>query len=95
MNQKVTVVGAGNVGATAAQRLAENVRQGLLDQLGTDDRGTKSSNFYVVKHTAMPSILAEMAFVSNPAEEKMMNSAKGIEKAAHGIFDGISRYFGD
>lgn len=82
-------------GTKAAQRLAENVRQGLLDQLGTDDRGTKSSNFYVVKHTAMPSILAEMAFVSNPAEEKMMNSAKGIEKAARGIFDGISRYFGD
>jgi len=80
-------------GTQAGKRLADLVRQGIVEQLGTDDRGTKTCNFYVVKHTTMPATLAEVAFVSNPEEEKIMNSAAGIHKAAQGIFNGIRQYF--
>lgn len=79
-------------GSPASQRLAEFVRTGVIEQLGTEDRGTKSCNFYVVKHTTMPATLAEVAFVSNPTESQMLTTTDGVKKAAQGIYNGISRY---
>jgi len=80
-------------GSQAGKRLADYVRQGVIDQIGTTDRGTKSCNFYVVKNTTMPASLVELAFVSNSQEETLMNSTDGIKKAAKGIFNGMSQYF--
>lgn len=80
-------------GSQAGRRLADCVRQGVINQIGTSDRGTKSCNFYVVKNTTMPASLVELAFVSNPQEETLMNSTDGIKKAAKGIFNGMSQYF--
>ena len=42
----------------------------------------------------MPAILIELAFISNPQEESLLNSKEGVEKAAQGILDGIEDYFG-
>ena len=42
----------------------------------------------------MPATLVEVAFISNPAEEKLMNSDAGIKKAARGIVSGIGNFFG-
>ena len=81
-------------GTKKSKRLADNVRTALIDAIGTVDRGTQSCNFYVVKHTDMPAILVEISFISNPDEEKMMNSETGIKKIAQGIADGIADYFG-
>ena len=81
-------------GTSAGQRLAAAVRAGVIAQIGTTDRGTKSCNFYVVKYTNMPATLVEVAFISNAAEEKLMNSDAGIQKAARGIVDGIGNFFG-
>ena len=39
--------------------------------------GVKQAGFYVLYKTAMPSILAEIGFISNPDEEKFLNSVKG------------------
>lgn len=81
-------------GTQQSKRLADSVRTALIDSIGTVDRGTQTSNFYVVKHTDMPAILVEISFISNPDEEKMMNSPEGIKKIAQGIADGIADYFG-
>ena len=80
-------------GTPASQRLADLVRSGIIEQLGTEDRGTKTCNFYVVKHTTMPAALAEVAFVSNPGESQLLTSTDGAKKAALGIYNGIRRYF--
>lgn len=80
-------------GTAASKRLADTVRAGILAQLGTDDRGTRSCNFYVLKHTNMPATLTEVAFVSNVGEEQLLNSDQGIKKAALGIFNGIKKFF--
>jgi N-acetylmuramoyl-L-alanine amidase len=80
-------------GTAASKRLAGTVRAGIMAQLGTDDRGTRSCNFYVLKHTNMPATLAEVAFVSNAGEEQLLNSDPGIKKAALGIFNGIKDFF--
>ncbi|MDF2566266.1 MAG: amiC [Massilibacillus sp.] len=75
------------------ERIARFVREGLISQLGTDDRAMQTCNFYVVKHTTMPATLAEVAFVSNPVEEQLLKSTEGTKKAATGIFRGLDRYF--
>ena len=81
-------------GTKQSKLLADSVRTALIDSIGTVDRGTQTCNFYVVKHTDMPAILVEISFISNPDEEKMMNSPEGIKKIAQGIADGIADYFG-
>ena len=80
-------------GSRASQRLAQYVSEGVVTALGTGNRGTKSCNFYVVKHTDMPATLVEMAFISNDKEEKLMNSEAGINRAAEGILNGLRRFF--
>ena len=80
-------------GSDSSRRLAQYVKEGVVSMLGTYDRGTKTSNFYVVKHTDMPATLVEVAFISNPDEEALLASKEGQLKAAEGIFNGIVRYF--
>ena len=81
-------------GSKASRLLAKYVSEGVVAELGIVNRGTKSCNFYVVKHTDMPATLVEMAFISNKKEEKLMNSEEGISKAAEGIFNGLRKFFG-
>lgn len=81
-------------GSRRSRELADKIRANLVDQLGTSSRGTQTCNFYVVRHTDMPATLIEIAFISNPEEEKMMDSKEGIQKAALAIADGIADYFG-
>ncbi|WP_298592995.1 N-acetylmuramoyl-L-alanine amidase [uncultured Mitsuokella sp.] len=81
-------------GSAASQKLADCIRQGVVDQIHTPSRGTKGAGFYVIKHTDMPATLIEVAFVSNPEEEKLLDSEEGIKRAAQGIADGIADYFG-
>lgn len=83
-----------SLGSKRSRELADKIRSGVIDQLGTQSRGTQSCNFYVVKHTDMPATLVEVAFISNPSEERLMNSEVGIKKAAQGIADGIADFFG-
>ena len=83
-----------SLGTAKSRKLADKVRSALISQIGTQSRGTQSCNFYVVKHTDMPATLVEVAFISNAAEEKLLNSEAGVKKAALGIADGIADYFG-
>ncbi len=81
-------------GSRQGRELADKIRSNLVDQLGTQSRGTQTCNFYVVRHTDMPATLIEVAFISNPEEERLLNSKEGIKKAAMAIVDGIADYFG-
>lgn len=75
-------------------KLADCIRKALCEQIRTPSRGTKPCNFYVVRNTDMPATLIELAFISNPEEEKIMGSKEGVLKCAQGIFDGIEDFFG-
>lgn len=83
-----------SLGSKQSRDLADKIRSNVIDQLGTQSRGTQSCNFYVVKHTNMPATLVEVAFISNPTEEKLLDSEEGVKKAAQGIADGIADFFG-
>ena len=59
------------------------------------DRGVKQAGFLVLVYTAMPSILIETGFLTNPEDEKMMVSDKGQQKMAESIYHAFRKYKGD
>lgn len=72
--------------------LAEKIHDKLRRNLGPMDRGIKESNFYVIKYTKMPSALIEVAFLSNPKEEKLLRTKSFHNKTAAMIVEGILDY---
>jgi len=56
------------------------------------DHGVKTAPFYVLRFTTMPSILAEVGFISNQMEEKRLRNTTFQKKLAEGIYQGIQSY---
>jgi len=56
------------------------------------DRGVKQAPFVVLIGANMPSILAEVSFVSNPTDEKKLKTTAHRQKIAESLFKGVSRY---
>ncbi|TSA05500.1 MAG: N-acetylmuramoyl-L-alanine amidase [Nitrospiraceae bacterium] len=79
-----------------SQNLAWETKIAVVNLVGsnyaTEDHGVKTAPFYVLRYTAMPSILAELAFISNPAEERHLRQPAFRQKAAEGLFEGIRNY---
>jgi N-acetylmuramoyl-L-alanine amidase len=79
-------------------QLARLIQAELVAATGRRDRckpdGAKYANFYVLKHTAMPAVLTEIGFISNPEEEELLASEDYQRKCAEAIVRGIDAYFG-
>ena len=74
-----------------AQKLAECVQNQIVTSLGTVDRGLKDRpNLYVLKHTDMPAILVETAFIDNGEDAELLRD-KSTDFAA-AIARGITDY---
>ena len=56
------------------------------------DRGVHQAEFLVLKETAMPSILVELGFISNPEEERYLNTDNGLTNLANGIYHAFLTY---
>lgn len=56
------------------------------------DRGVHQAGFLVLKASAMPSILVELGFISNPEEERYLNSDAGTTTLANGIYRAFLAY---
>ncbi len=64
-------------------------------KVGRISRGARQHNekgIWVLQATAMPSVLVELGFISNPDEEDYLNSANGREETATCIYKAIKRY---
>ncbi len=78
-----------------SRRLAGYVQTELLRSLGLRDVGIKEANFVVLRTSDMPSILTELAFISNLNEEKLINTDDFKNKAAEAIVRGIGLYLSE
>ena len=59
---------------------------------GLRDRGVKEASYVVLTETTMPGILAEVSFVSSPADEQKLRSDGYRERIAEALYRGIARY---
>ncbi|MBZ5706180.1 MAG: N-acetylmuramoyl-L-alanine amidase [Acidobacteriia bacterium] len=59
---------------------------------GIRDRGVKKAPFIVLIGANMPSILAEISFVSNPGDERRLETPEYRQKIAESLYRGISKY---
>jgi N-acetylmuramoyl-L-alanine amidase len=78
-----------------SERLAVAI-QGQLNRLaGIKERGVKQAPFIVLRGAAMPAVLVEVAFISNPKEEVKLNDPAFRAKVAEAITLGVRRYFAE
>jgi len=74
--------------------LAKCIQTELVKQIKRTDRGVKIGNYYVTNCTKMPAVLVELAFISNPEEEKLLKDSTFQYKCALGIANGILKMVG-
>ncbi len=76
-----------------ATDVQHSLYQGLAGKERTmKDRGVKKAPFIVLIGANMPSILAEISFVSNPADERKLQTPEYRQKIAEALYRGIARY---
>ena len=75
-----------------SSRLAEVVQDSITRSLRAPNRGVKQAGFYVLGGAAMPAVLIELGFVTNPQEEKRLRDSKYRDELARAIFAGIAEY---
>ena len=56
------------------------------------NRGVKEAQYVVLTGTQMPAILAEVSFVSSPADESNLQSSEYRQQIAESLYRGIARY---
>jgi N-acetylmuramoyl-L-alanine amidase len=76
---------------------AESVHEAMLANLKphnplVNDRRVRTAPFYVLIGANMPSILAEIAFVSNPEEERLLKTSDYKDKIARSLVAGVKAY---
>ncbi|HYA95571.1 MAG TPA: N-acetylmuramoyl-L-alanine amidase [Terriglobales bacterium] len=80
-----------------SRELATEVQAGLAKRMqratrGQKNRGVKRAPFVVLLGANMPSILTEIAFISNPTDEAAMKKNDQRQKVAEGLLAGITQY---
>jgi N-acetylmuramoyl-L-alanine amidase len=80
-----------------SREFAARVQKALFKELArTDpasrDRGVRRAPFVVLIGASMPSVLCEVAFISNPREERLLKREDYRQRIAEGLFQGVSQY---
>jgi N-acetylmuramoyl-L-alanine amidase len=80
-----------------SKEFASDVQESLTKRLqqtsrSERDRGVKKAPFVVLIGANMPSILAEISFLSNPNDERMLKKPDQRQRVAEGLFRGVETY---
>lgn len=76
-------------------RFAKRVQDQFSQRVNRRNRGVKQQPLYVTSRTAMPAVLVELGFLTNPQEEDFLRSEKGQTYMASAIFRAIRNYFAE
>ncbi len=77
---------------TESSRLAEIVHDSMTQSLRIGNRGVKQAGFYVLGGAAMPAILIEIGFITNPKEERRLRDPRHRDEIARAIVAGLAEY---
>jgi N-acetylmuramoyl-L-alanine amidase len=72
--------------------LAETVQDSMTHSLRLVNRGVKQAGFYVLGGAAMPAVLIEIGFLTNPKEEKKLATSEHREAIARAIYASLAEY---
>src|SRR6185369_9190166 len=81
-----------------SRELARYIQAGLVRGIGAQsprtamNRGVKHAPFVVLLGAAMPSVLAEVSFLSNPKDEALLLTGPFRERVAASLFAGLNGY---
>jgi N-acetylmuramoyl-L-alanine amidase/putative methionine-R-sulfoxide reductase with GAF domain len=80
-----------------SRKLASDVQHALHGTLasqsaGIRNRGVREASFVVLTGTEMPSILAEISFVSSPADEEKLRNTEYRQQIAEALYKGIEHF---
>jgi len=82
---------------TESQTFATDIQSSIFSQASkanaaAHDRGVKKAPFVVLIGARMPSVLAEIGFLSNPKDESNLNKPEYRQKVAESLYHGIAQY---
>ena len=81
-----------------SRELARYIQAGLVRGIGAQsprtamNRGVKHAPFVVLLGAAMPSVLAEVSFLSNPKDEALLQTGQFRERVAASLYAGLNAY---
>ena len=80
-----------------SKELAGDIQESLAQRLqyisqSERNRGVKKAPFVVLIGAQMPSVLAEISFVSNPSDERLLRGTTQRQRIADGLYRGITTY---
>ncbi|HET9845687.1 MAG TPA: N-acetylmuramoyl-L-alanine amidase [Nitrospira sp.] len=80
----------------ASLELAWNTKEAMIAHLNGEyalvDHGVKTAPFYVLRFTSMPSILTEIAYISNAAEEDLLRTGGFTTRIAESLHEGVTAF---
>jgi len=76
---------------------ATYVQRSMIDKLRSTDKttrdlGVKQAPFVVLVGAAMPSVLAEVSFLTNPQEARLLKGSAYRQRIAEALFDAVRKY---
>lgn len=74
-------------------KLAETVHNHITNAINISDRGVRYGDYYVLRDNQQPSILLELGYLSNPAEEDIIKTNTYMDKITNAIEKGLVEYF--
>jgi len=83
---------AHNVYVKNSERFAEILNQEAKGKLDLKINGVSQAGFYVLVGASMPSVLIEMAYLSNPQDEKYLRSETKQWEIARTIFNAVKKF---
>lgn len=75
--------------------LASKIQTQYIEKVDRINRGVKQAGFVVLYKTTMPSVLTETGFITNPSEEKFLNSGEGQDYLASAIYRACREYINE
>ncbi len=72
--------------------MASNIQKQFVSFCNRYDRGVRQAGFWVLHRSACPSVLIEVGFISNPAEERYLSSDIGRNEMAKAIYNAFIYY---
>jgi len=68
------------------------VQDSMTQSLRLVNRGVKQAGFYVLGGAAMPAVLIEIGFLTNPKEERKLATSEHREAIARAIYASLAEY---